>query len=59
MLTSDRNQSIDLQRKSIIWFLYDENIGLNTFQVSVVFHIETSRLICIPNKIQIKLLVSI
>ena len=54
MLTSDRNQSIDLQRKSIIWFLYDENIGLNTFQVSVVFHIETSRLICIPNQIQIK-----
>ena len=27
MFPSSRNQSIDLQSKSINWFLYDRNIG--------------------------------
>ena len=28
MLPSYRNQSIDLHRKSIDWFLYEDNTGL-------------------------------
>ena len=38
MLPSCRNQIIDLLRKSIVWFLYDENIGHNGLKdLGVVF----------------------
>ena len=38
MLPSCRNQIIDLLSKSIVWFLYDENIGDNGLKdLGVVF----------------------
>ena len=46
-----RNQSTDLKCKSIDWFLFDGNIGLNPFQLNVPFHIETSHLIYSANQL--------
>ena len=43
MFLSYRKQPID-------WFSHDENNGLNQFQSSVAFHIETSHLICSANQ---------
>ena len=45
-----KKQSFDLQNKSINWFLYDGNIGLGPFQLSVAFDIETSYLLCNANE---------
>ena len=33
MFSSYKNQSIDLQCKSINWFLYEENIGMKKVSV--------------------------
>ena len=49
MVLSHRNLSFDLHYELIDWFLYDENINatcVNLIQLSVLFHIETTHLIC-------------
>ena len=37
MFPTIRNQSIDLNYKSIDWFLYDKNIGMKKITVSHLF----------------------
>ena len=50
-LLSNRNQSIDLLRKSMDWFLYGNGPRHERVKWKCCLHIETSQLVCCANQL--------